>query len=228
MDTQKKSALVWAGFLILLGLMLVVETVSDLSAWIWVAALAVAGLAAYGVYATDRSEKGLLILAYILWVVALLVVLITLKALRDEWIATYVLLAIAAPFLAAYLRDREQRAMLIPAYILLAVAVMVGLIGIGVLTDLLVPAYVMFAVAIPFLVVYLRDRKKWWPLIPAGIMAIIGLSFLIAEAAAQYIAAVVLVVVGVWIVVRQLSGKEEPESGEHTPSSEETSEALED
>jgi hypothetical protein len=82
---------------------------------------------------------------------------------------------------------------------------MVGLIGAGVLNDLLVPAYVMFAIAIPFLVVYARNPREWWPLIPGGIMAIIGLSFLIAEAAVEYIGPVVMILAGAWILVRMFT-----------------------
>ncbi len=85
---------------------------------------------------------------------------------------------------------------------------MIVLIGRGVLSDLLVPAYVMFAIAIPFFVVYARDPKQWWPLIPGGIMAVIGLSFLIAEAAVQYVGPAVLVLVGVWILVRVFTRRE--------------------
>jgi hypothetical protein len=147
----------------------------------------------------------LLIPAYVLWAIAGLVALITLNVLRDESIATYVLTAIALPFLVAFLRDRRQWGALIPAYVLLAVGVMVGLIGAEVLNDLLIPAYVMFAIAIPFFVVYARNPGQWWPLIPAGIMAVIGLSFLIAEAAVQYIGPVVMILAGAWILVRMFA-----------------------
>jgi putative Mn2+ efflux pump MntP len=85
---------------------------------------------------------------------------------------------------------------------------MVVLLGQGVLSDLLVPAYVLFAIAIPFFVVYARDPTQWWPLIPGGILAVIGLSFLVAEAAVQYIGPAVLVLVGVWILVRAFARKE--------------------
>jgi hypothetical protein len=85
---------------------------------------------------------------------------------------------------------------------------MIPLIEAGVLSELLVPAYVMFAIAIPFFAVYARDPKQWWPLIPGGIMAVIGLAFLVAEAAVQYVGPAVLVLVGVWILVRQFSRKE--------------------
>jgi hypothetical protein len=36
-------------------------------------------------------------------------------------------------------------------------------------------------------------------------MAVIGLSFLLAEAAIEYVAAVALILVGVWLLVRQFT-----------------------
>jgi hypothetical protein len=188
--------------------MALVEAYTDLTAWVWVAILAAAGLVVFGVYLTDRSERGLLIPAYVLWAVAGLIALIELDILRDESVATYVLAAIALPFLVAFLRDRSRWGLLIPAYVLLAVGVMIGLLGGGVLSDLLIPAYVLFAIAIPFFVVYARDPKQWWPLIPGGILAVIGLIFLIAEAAVQYVGPAVLLLVGVWILVRVFTRRE--------------------
>jgi len=207
---SKRQALVWGGLLILFGVMALVSNLTDLSAWIWVIILAVAGLFVFGVYLSDRSEPTLLIPAYVLWAVAGLVALTTLNVLQDEFIAMYVLAAIALPFLGVFLRDRAQWWALIPAYVLLAVGLMVVLIESGVLSELLIPAYVMFAVAIPFLVLFAVNPKRWWPLIPGGIMAVIGLAFLVAEAAVEYIAPVALVVVGIWILARQFIRKEPP------------------
>jgi hypothetical protein len=204
----RKQGIVWGGLLILFGVMALVETYTDLTAWVWVAILAAAGLGVFGVYLTDRSQWGLLIPAYVLWAVAGLIALVTLNVLRDESVATYVLAAIALPFLVAFLRDRSQWGLLIPAYVLLAVGVMIPLIEAGVLSDLLIPAYVLFAIAIPFFVVYAQDPKQWWPLIPGGILAVVGISFLVAEAVVQYIGPAVLVLVGVWILVRVFTRKE--------------------
>jgi hypothetical protein len=205
---SRNRSLVWGILLILFGAALLIEVYVDLTAWMWVALLAVGGAAVYGVYLMDRSQQALLIPAYVLWVVALMVALITLNVLRDDAIATYVLASIALPFLVVYARNREQWWPLIPAYALLAVGVMVGLIGPGVLDDLLIPAYVMFAIAIPFFVVYMRNRDQWWPLIPGGVMGVIGLAFLLAEGAVVYIGPIALVVVGIWILLRQLKAKE--------------------
>jgi hypothetical protein len=132
-----------------------------------------------------------------------------LNVLRDEAIATYVLTAIALPFLLTFMQsDRTKWELLLPPYILIAVGVMVGLIGVGFLDDLLVPAYVLIAIAIPFFVVYARDTKKWWALIPGGITAIVGLSFLIAEAAVQFVVPGLLIIAGVWVLFRQFRNKE--------------------
>jgi hypothetical protein len=205
-----RQGLVWGGGLILFGALLLVETFTDLSAWVWIVLLVAGAVVASGVYLADRSDWAMLLTAYVLWAVALLIALIIPNVLQDETIAFYVLLAIALPFLAVYYRDRAQWWALIPAYVLLVVSVMLGLMGLGVLDDLLVPAYVLIAIALPFFVVYARDRKQWWALIPGGIMAVIGLSFLIAGAAFEYIGALVLLVVGGWILVRVFTRKEPP------------------
>jgi len=190
--------------------MSLIQVYVDLTAWIWVVVLAAAGCGVFLIYLTDPSEWGMLIPAYVLWAVSGLVALIELNILKDEWIALYVLSVIALPFLVGFLRDQNRWGLLIPAYVLLAVGLMVALIGARVLDDLLVPAYVMFAIAIPFLVVYLRNRANWWALIPAGIMSVIGLAFLIAESVVEYILPVAVILAGIWILVRQFVVKEVP------------------
>lgn len=203
-----RRGLVWGGILILVGVLLLVETVTDLSAWIWVVLLAAGGLGAFGLYLADRCDRPMLLTAYVLWAIALLIALVTLNILRDDAVAVYVLLVIALPFLAVFYYNRALWWALIPAYVLLVVAVMLALTGLGVLDDLLVPAYILFAIAIPFFVVWARYRRLWWALIPGGILAIVGLSFLIAEAAIEYIGALVLLAAGVWILVRAFTRRE--------------------
>jgi len=213
MDTNvKKRGVIWGGLLILLGGLLLVDQFVDLTDWVWMAALVFSGLVALGVYLSDRSDGWLLLTAYILLVIAGLVALFTLNLLPDELVAVYVLLAIALPFLGVFLRDRSQWWALIPAYVLLAVALMNWLMETGILTDLLVPGYVMFAIAFPFFVVYGSNTRQWWALIPAGILTIIGIVFFIFEAAVQYIGAVLLVITGMWILVRVFTRKGGPET----------------
>jgi hypothetical protein len=192
--------------LVFTGVLLLVNQFVELSPWVWVLMLAAAGLGAFGLYLTDRSEWFLLVLAYVLWAIAILIALVTADVLRDEAVAVYVLFAIGLPFLVVYLRDRRQWYFLIPAYVLLVIGTMVGLIGLGVLNDLLVPSYVLLALALPFFVVYAQNRTLWWALIPGGILAVIGLSFLIAEASLVYLGAIALILGGAWILLRVLRG----------------------
>jgi hypothetical protein len=203
MDTRsKKSGIVLGGLLIVFGVMALLETMIDLGAWVWVAVLTIGGLGIYAIYATDRTEKLLLIISYAMLAVAGLVTLLTLGVLDDPYVATYVLLAIALPFFVAFLFNRTNWGLLIPAYVLLAIGVFVPLEELGVLDDNLTVTYILFAIAIPFFVVFIRNSQNWWALIPGGILAVIGLSFLIAEASVEYIFAVVLIVAGILIVVR--------------------------
>jgi uncharacterized membrane protein HdeD (DUF308 family) len=85
---------------------------------------------------------------------------------------------------------------------------MVPLTESGVLRDTLVASYVLFAVAIPFFVVYARNQKNWWALIPGGVSAVVGLSLLLAARAAEYIFPVILIIAGAWLLVSQLTKKE--------------------
>ncbi len=159
------------------------------------------------VYLRDRAQWWALIPAYVLIAVAAMILLSETAFLPDAFQATFVLTAIALPFLLVYLRDRAQWWALIPAYVLLSIGVMVLLEELGILSDFLVPAYVMFVIAIPFFVVYIRNPKQWWPLIPGGIMAAIGLSFLMVEAF-QYVFPAAVILVGLWILIRSFTRKE--------------------
>jgi uncharacterized membrane protein YqaE (UPF0057 family) len=159
------------------------------------------------VFLRKRSQWWALIPAYVLVAVAGIVTLDDLNLVADEFVGSYVLAAIALPFLVVFARNRSNWWALVPAYVLLSIAAMIALIELEVLGDLVVPAYVMFTVAIPFFVVYARNPKNWWALIPAGIMTVIGASFLIAENLIQYVVAAAMILAGLYILVRQLTRK---------------------
>jgi hypothetical protein len=214
---SKRSGLVWGGLLIVLGILALLETITDLSPWIWVAILVVGGLGVFAFYVTDRTEKWLLIIAYAMLAVAGLVTLLELDLLRDAYVATYVLLAIGLPFFVAFLNNRSNWGLLIPAYVLLVIGVFVPLTEFGVLNDSVVVTYILFAIAIPFFVVFLRNTKNWWALIPGGILSIVGLGFLISEASVGYVFAAVMIVAGILILVRQLTKGEEAPQMEELP-----------
>ena len=138
-----------------------------------------------------------------LWVIAIFLTLLELDILPDAFVASFVLTAVALPFILVFLQDRSRWGFLIPAYVLLAIGLMVPLLESGVLADVLVPTYVMFTIAIPFFAVYLWNRQHWWALIPAGVLLIVGFAFLLAEAAVELIVPAVLILVGIGILLRQ-------------------------
>jgi len=227
MDTRSsKGSLVWGSLLVILGGMMLVQTFVDLSAWIWVAGLAVLGLIILAIYRMDTSQQWILIPTYVLWAIAGLVALTEVNFLRGQYVATYVLTIIALPFLYVYLRDRKLWWSLIPAYSMLAIGLMVGLIGEGILEDLLIPAYIMFAIAIPFFVAYIRDTKLWWSLVPGIILGIVGASFLLAEGAFKFLFPVLVILAGAWILVRQFIRPETPMVETPTPISIESDETT--
>jgi len=198
-----KHALVWGGLLILFGVLSLLGVYIDINRWVWVIVLLLAGLSILALFLADRREEWMLIPSYVLLAIAGLIFFSETYIMAGVFVPFYVLAAIGLPFLIVFLRDREQWWALIPAYVLFAVGLMVVLLDMRILVDMLTPAYIMFAIAIPFFVVFARNSKNWWALIPGGIMAIIGFSFMIAESAVQYVTPVVLIVVGVWIILWQ-------------------------
>lgn len=254
-SVSRTQSLVWGGLLVVFGLMGLADAYLALTVWTWAAAFAVAGVGVLLVYFSDRSATWTLIPAYALLMVAALLAFIELELLddafiatfvlvvvalpflyvffrdrshwwalipayvllsiglmiplveynimRDTFVATYVLGSIALPFLVIYLLNREHWWALIPAYTLITIGVMVSLLEARVLSDLIVPAFVMFAIAIPFLFVYARNPSQWWPLIPGGIMALIGTGFLLSERSTRLVAPVLVIALGVVIILRQ-------------------------
>ncbi len=213
----KRQAIVRGGLLVFFGVLTLVEVYTDLGLWTWVGLLGAAGLGGLLIFLTDRSDWGLLIPTYVLWASAALLAMIEGDVLRDEFIALYAILAVALPFLVVFVRDRSQWWALIPAYVLIAVGIMVVLIEQGVLEDELPAAYIMLVVAAPFFAIYIRNPKQWWPLIPGGILAVLGLFFLLAENLLQIVPAVVLLLVGTWILVRQFTRRGMPRPDEPEP-----------
>ena len=198
---------IWGILLILFGVTAFVDTFFNITVWGWIIVLLIGGLITAAVNWTDRSNFVNFIPTYVLWAIAGLIFFITVNILNDETVAVYVLWVIGLPFLIGYLRNQTLWGLLIPAYVLFSVGLMVGLIGTGWLNDFLVPAYVMLAIAVPFLVVYLRDRKNWWALIPAGIMGTIAVGFLLASPAVRFIIPIALVAIGAWILIRTFMRK---------------------
>jgi hypothetical protein len=208
MKISKNESLVWGGLLILFGALSIAENFFDINAWLWFVGLAAGGAGVFAVYSKDKSEISLLIISYVLISVALLIALTNLNVLQGEFTAAYILSVIAAPFIYGYFRsDRKNWGLLIPAYALLAVAIMLLLIGFNALDGILVASFVNFAVAVPFFYIYFNNKQHWWALIPGGVTAVVAFSFMLASSV-KFVGPAALIIVGIMLIVRQLSSKD--------------------
>jgi hypothetical protein len=208
-NNQQKRSLVWGGLLVFFGVAALAETFTDLSAWLWAAALYAGGVVVLGIYATGHSEKGSLILSYVMLESATLIALLALKLLKGAFVPTFILTAIAFPFLVAFLQcGRKKWGLLIPAYTLFALSSMILMIDVGILDGVWTAVYVFWAIAAPFYFVFSRDTKRQWALIPGSIAALLGLSMFLLDGAGPYIWPAVLILAGLLVVIRTLTNKE--------------------
>lgn len=214
LSRAERRVLLCGGALVAAGVLLLVNRWVALSPWVWAAFLASAGLGAFGLYLSDRADGLMLLAAYLSGAVAGLIALVPHGYLRDEAVAVYVLMSIALALVVTFARDRTRWWVLIAAYPLLVVAGAIGLAGSGLLGDDLISAGIAFAIAIPFFAIYARNRRQWWALVPGCALAAIGLclglwlpwhsvrSAIIAGDAAKYTAALALLAVSAWALVR--------------------------
>ena len=204
-DRTKWWALIPAYVLFVNSVIIAVEEFGLIDdSWIATVILGSISLPFLVVFLRKRSQWWALIPFYILAALALMIPLIEIGVLGDAWVATFVLSAVALPFLVVFFRDRTNWWALIPSYVLLAIGLMVGLIDARVLVDLVIPAYVMLSIAVPFFLVYFVNREQRWALIPGFIMGVMGLAFLVSTELFQYAFPAALILVGGWVLVRAI------------------------
>jgi len=104
---------------------------------------------------------------------ALVIALSLLPGEEGGWVSAPVFLSIAAPFLTAYLQDRQNRRWaLIPVYVMAALTLVVA--AAGWLPGELIGTLVLLAAALPFLAVSLMRPGRKWALIPFGVLAAVS------------------------------------------------------
>jgi len=173
----------WGVLLITFGIAALLNTFTAVSEWTYVGLLALGGVVILGLFLTNREDWVPLIPAYILLGSALIVTIAVADLLRGDILATAVLTIVALPFLGVFLfKPKENWWALIPTWVLLSIAFMVLLLGLGLLEGGAVPLYVLSSVGLPFLVVYLVNRENWWALIPAWVMFSIGIMVFLIDA----------------------------------------------
>lgn len=81
----------------------------------------------------------------------------------------------AALFLMVFLSDRRQWWALIPASALAGLTFLVFNSEAHWMRDEQAASVFLFSTGVPFLLIYVFDRRQWWALIPGGIMSVIAL-----------------------------------------------------
>lgn len=200
----------FGALLIVLGLVALANQIFpfNFGGLIWAALFIGGGAAFYLLKLRNPASWWALIPAYTLAAIGVLILLGTIN-FPGDLIGIFVMLAIAFPFLYVYLHNRRNWWALIPAYTMTAIA---GIIALSAVfpegQGSIVPTYVMLAIALPFYYVFLRDRRKWWALIPAGIMTLVGLGIFMANF--QYVLPIALIILGGFLLARQIRGQVSP------------------
>lgn len=204
-NRQNWWALIPAYVLLLIAVIILVVEIAG-SGDDYLAVVLMPGLAApfLYIYLKNKERWWALIPAYALLLVGLIISLDELLVSGDKFIAPGILGGIGLPFLYVYLRNRDNWWALIPAYALLAIGTLVLLLDFRLLTGLVIPAFIMLAIAIPFFFVYLLNRERKWALIPGAITAVLGLGFLVGTEFGKFATPAVLVLAGIWLLVRVL------------------------
>jgi len=91
-----------------------------------------------------------------------------------EWIGSLFLFLIGLSFLVVYLNNHTRTWALLVAYIMGVLSIAPALASGGGNTAAYFGSVFLLAVALPFFVIYFRDAKNWWAIIPAGVMTVLA------------------------------------------------------
>jgi hypothetical protein len=180
----------------------------DVEALLAVVIVAGIGTTFFAVYLHDRKHWWALIPAYVLWVAAGGVFLGEFLNL-DDLEGVYYTAAIGLAFLYVYVKNTDQWWALIPTYIMFVAAI--GIL----LNDILfrrgdsLEVFLPLAFSLPFFYLYLKNHRHWWALIPGGILASVGVGFLIQQLV--YIVPIALIAGGAFLILHKGNREESPE-----------------
>jgi hypothetical protein len=216
----KLSPLVWGILLIVIGTLILLQTLDVLRfaiAVVWMALFAVGGIAFLSLYVADREHWWALIPGPVLLAIAAVILLgETAPQLEDAIGGTLVVGAIALSFLLIYALHPGFWWALIPGGVMASVTVVTLIDAFDVPID--GGAVIMLGIGLTFVLLsFVRTEegeRLWWALIPGGIMLLIGL-FVAAEqvALAAYVLPAVLLIVGLYFVLRGIRAGNTPPPG---------------
>jgi hypothetical protein len=207
------SGLWWGGLLIIGGALWLADAtgVFSVSPWMVAAFFALAGIGFAVDAARDADNWWAAIPAGALIGLGALIAFVEGTTAPDEWGAAILLASSGLGFLAAYLQAREHWWALIPAGVLVSVAIIVASVPIvDTGEDIAVVVLgIMAAMLVASALVPIRGRRMWWPLVPAAVLAVVA-GFLARDATEvlepfNWVMPVALLVIGLFVMLRTLS-----------------------
>ena len=100
----------------------------------------------------------------------------------SDWMAVGIIALGGVLAFGIFLTDRKDWTLLIPSYVLLAVAGIAAVAISDLLKGEMIATVVLTLVALPFVAVFLLNRANWWALIPSWVLlAIAAMIFLIGQ-----------------------------------------------
>ncbi len=208
---QKQKIDIGVGLLLIGGGMLLLLTnlnvISVNFPLLWAGLFGLAGLGFWVHYLTHRAHWWLVIPGMSLLGLSAAHILEALSFVPGEWGGAIFLAALSSAFWIIYLvtGSREWWA-IIPGGVLFAVAVTTGCSPL--LPGDAAAGLLILGIALTFVLIYLLPSpgtRKWWALIPAGVLAVIGLALAAASVAAlRYLWPVALILMGVYAMLRSL------------------------
>jgi len=74
-----------------------------------------------------------------------------------------------------------------------------------------VAMFILLSFALAFLVVFIANRRNWWALIPAGVLAVVGMGVSPLAVSLHLIWAASLIGLGVFIILRAVLRRAQPD-----------------
>jgi len=174
-----ESRILWGSLLILGGILFLLQNLNliNFGGLFWALLLGIGAVFFLSIYFANRMNWWALIPGIVLFSVGLLVALSYLSpSLAEIWGGSLILCGVGLSFALVYLVNRQMWWAIIPAGVLISLAIMVGLQNYLPETD--TSGLFLMGLGVTFALVALLPTpqgRMWWAWIPAGALFLIGL-----------------------------------------------------
>lgn len=180
--SEKRNDLLWGGVLIILGGLLLLDSLNLIpifSQTVWAVVFGLSCLFFIGAYFyAGKKHWGWLFPIFISGGLTVSAVL-NITEVDGLWIGALFMAFISAPFWIIFLLNRKENWWaLIPGWVTAVISLIV--LASESWPGETIGALVMWSISLPFIIVFLRNRSYWWALIPGFIMAGMGLVVLLS------------------------------------------------